>query len=108
MSDIIIIGDKDSCLGFKSIGFDTYMVQDGDLESQIEGINKIFRKEYKIIFLTENIYKSHQELIEQLTQNRLYPIAVAIPSVRGRESYSEKIIQNLVVKALGGSFLDEK
>jgi len=108
MSDIAVIADKDSGIGFKSIGFDTYFLDPNNLDDQEvdKTINRVFRKDYKIIFLTEVFYKHYMSLIEELTLNKLYPIAVAIPSVSGRQHLSHDIVKGLVEKALGGDFLD--
>ncbi len=108
MSDIAVIADKDSGIGFKSIGFDIYFLDPNDVDNEnVEfTINKAFRKDYKIIFLTETFYKHYEELIDELTLNKLYPIAVAIPSVSGRQHISQDIVKGLVEKALGGDFLD--
>ena len=105
MSDIIVVGDKDTTMGFKSIGFDTYIIDMQNKENQKDSINSILRKNYKIIFILEQLYKDHFDLIEELTLNKLYPIVVAIPSTREQLHFSENLIERLVIKALGGSFL---
>lgn len=105
MSDILVIGDKDSTMGFKSIGFDTVVIDLNNKEEQKNIINQMIRKNYKIIYILESIYKDNYELIEELTLNRLYPIVVAIPSSKERLHFSEELIEKLVIKALGGSFL---
>lgn len=108
MSDIAVIADKDSGIGFKSIGFDTYFFNENNFikEQYLPKLFSVFKKEYKIIFLTEFFYKAFIEEIEEFTRDKLFPIIVAIPSVKGQENLSQKIVKNLVEKALGGSFLD--
>ncbi|MCX8058175.1 MAG: hypothetical protein N3A58_02025 [Spirochaetes bacterium] len=105
MSDILVIGDKDSTMGFKSIGFDTIIVDLNNKEEQKNLLNSSIRKNYKIIFLLESIYKENFDTIEELTLNKLYPIVIAIPSSKERLNFSEELVEKLVIKALGGSFL---
>lgn len=108
MSDIAVVADKDSGIGFKSIGFDTYFFEENNFNKDkfLPELFSVLRKNYKIIFLTEFFYQAFMEEIEEFTKNKLFPIVIAIPSVKGQKNLSKNIVKKLVEKALGGSFLD--
>ncbi|MFN3966429.1 MAG: V-type ATP synthase subunit F [Endomicrobiia bacterium] len=67
MSEIAIIGETDSVLIFKSMGADCYIVAENEIENVFKDI---YNKNYKIIFVTEKVYKKCSQYIEK---ERVYP-----------------------------------
>ncbi len=67
MSEIAIISETDSVLIFKSMGVDCYIVPEDQFEKTFQNI---YNKDYKIIFVSEKIYKKCSHYIEK---ERVYP-----------------------------------
>ncbi len=103
-NQIAVVGDKDSILGFKTIGFDTYEITKAD-ENQIKQmIIAILRKNYKIVYLTENYYLICEKELDDFLRNKQYPILTVIPTTSEDKDIAFNSMKKLVEKALGGSF----
>lgn len=102
--EIAVIGDKDSILGFKTIGFDTYEIIKSDENEIKQYIISILRKNYKIVYLTENYYLICEKEIEDFIRNKPYPILTVIPTTSTDKNVAFDSMKKLVERALGGSF----
>lgn len=103
-NEIAVIGDKDSIMGFKAIGFDTYeMVKKEDQDIK-QYVIAILRKNYKIVYITENYFLICEKDIEEFLKNRSYPIVTVVPTTADNKNIAYDSIKKLVEKALGGSF----
>lgn len=100
-----IIGDDDSIFVFSAVGVDPYLATENtDVFSLIKKLAKI----YKIIFVTEDIAIKNKEIIDRY-KAEVYPIILSIPSKNGDSAYSENLIKDAMIKALGVDlFLNEK
>jgi len=67
MSEIAAISESDSILVFKSVGVDCYITSENKIE---ETFQEVYNKNYKIIFVTENIYKKCSQYIQK---EKIYP-----------------------------------
>jgi V/A-type H+-transporting ATPase subunit F len=103
-NEIAVIGDKDSILGFKSIGFDTYEVLKTDEQEVKQFVIAILRKNYKIVYITENYFMVCEKDIDEFMKNKAYPIVTVIPTTTGDKNIAFDSMKKLVEKALGGSF----
>ncbi|MFN3411565.1 MAG: V-type ATP synthase subunit F [Exilispira sp.] len=103
-NEIAVIGDKDSIMGFKAIGFDTYeLVKKEDLDIK-QYVIAILRKNYKIVYITENYFLICEKDIEEFLKNRAYPIVTVVPTTADNKNIAFESMKKLVEKALGGSF----
>ncbi len=105
--EIAVIGGSDSIGYFRLLGFETYETRAGILtQNQLEEIE---RKSYKIIFVTEEVYRRYGPVIEH-GRDRVFPVVSIIPDLRsaiwtdrgplpGRIALEE--IRKAVVKAVG-------
>ncbi len=95
-SQIAVIGDKDTIIGFKAIGFDTYEITKND-ESEIKQfIIAVLRKNYKIVYLTENYYLSCEKEIDEFLKNKSYPILTVIPTTTSDKDIAFNSMKKLV------------
>lgn len=102
MSDIAMMGDKDSILGFKALGVSIFSVT--NKADSIEKLREIINQEYKVVFITEQMAPSPDE-IESLIGERTFPVVTMVPSNRGSTGLAMKRLQTLVRKAAGADVL---
>ena len=102
--NIAVIGNLDSILVFKSVGFDVVGVTDH--ESTRVALNNAISK-YNLIFITDNYAKYVEDIILD-TQNSAYPAVIIIPSGTEKSDYALNKIAEGVKKALGVDILLDK
>ena len=107
ISQVAVIGDQDTVICFKAIGFDTFILEKKEGEEPSIVANKIIsilRKSYKIIYITESLYMLAENEIEQYLANKPYPILTIVPSSSSQKNIAFDSMKKLVERALGGSF----
>ncbi len=102
---IAVIGDKDSILGFKTIGVDTYPVTSS--KSALETLKKLVSENYGVIFITEELASSMEDVINEL-HRRYLPAVVLIPNSKGTLGIGIQQIKANVEKAIGADILFRK
>ncbi len=102
MSEIAMIGDRDSILGFKALGVAIFPVNTKD--ESIAALGKVIVQEYKVAFITEQIAPSPEE-IASIIGDRTFPIVTMVPSNRGATGLAMQRLQMLVRKAAGADIL---
>lgn len=101
-SKIGVVGDKDSILGFKMLGFDVTFVENGTEARQ--AIDKMAGENYGIIYLTEKIAETIPETIERYDA-KMTPAVILIPNHDGSRGIGKKRVQDNVEKAVGQNIL---
>lgn len=102
MSEIAMIGDRDSILGFKALGVAIFPVNTKD--ESIAALEKVIAQEYKVAFITEQIAPSPEEIAE-IIGDRTFPVVTMVPSNRGSTGLAMQRLQMLVRKAAGADIL---
>ncbi len=102
MSEIALIGDRDSILGFKSLGVAIFPVNTKSESAQ--ALQEAVRREYKIAFITEQMAPSIEE-IANIVGEGTFPVVTMIPSNRGSTGVAMQRLQALVRKAAGADLL---
>ncbi|MFO7951303.1 MAG: V-type ATP synthase subunit F [Bacillota bacterium] len=102
---IAVVGDKDSILGFKTIGVDTFPVTSS--EAAIDTLKKLVSKNYGVIFITEELASGMEDVINEL-HKRFLPTIVLIPNNKGTMGIGIQQIKNNVEKAIGADILFRK
>jgi V/A-type H+-transporting ATPase subunit F len=102
MPEIAMLGDKDSILGFKSLGVSVFPVN--SKEECTTALKEVIRQDYKVAFITEQMAPDPDEIVELLS-GRTFPVVTMIPSNRGTTGTSIKRLQELVRKAAGADIL---
>ncbi len=102
MSDIAFIGDRDTVWPFKALGCDVFFAEGP--ESAPGLIADAVKREFKIIFVTEEVRESAQEKIDAYAEQAT-PTFTVIPSVKGSRGVAMQIIRESVRKAMGAEFI---
>lgn len=100
---IAVIGDKDSVLYYKAVGFDTFIcdnIVDGGIS-----LKKLVRsEEYAVIFVAESLYEGLLGTIDSLGDLTL-PSIIALPEKNSDGEVGKSRIRRLVEKAVGADIL---
>ncbi|MBQ8320606.1 MAG: V-type ATP synthase subunit F [Clostridia bacterium] len=99
-----IVGDGDSIMVFKAAGVSTFAAED---EKKAREILRKIAKEYKIVFLTENLARPLGEFLKRFDEEP-YPVIVSVPAAGGSEGYGYDVLKNAMERALGVDILFRK
>ena len=102
---IAVIGDKDSILGFKTIGVDTFSVTNS--EAALKALKQLVSDNYGVIFITEELARELEDIITDLNK-RYLPAVVLIPNSKGALGIGIEQIKKNVEKAIGADILFRK
>ncbi|MGX7394873.1 MULTISPECIES: V-type ATP synthase subunit F [Carnobacterium] len=97
-----VVGDKDSILPFKVLGFDIFYASGAKEARRI--VDRLAKEEYGIIYLTEPLGKLIPETIERYDQVPK-PAVILIPNHLGSLNIGKERIQQNVEKAVGQNIL---
>lgn len=102
MYKIGVIGDKDSILGFKAVGFNVYPVTDSEEAETV--LHQLARDEYAVIYITEHIAKDIVAGIDQYKDAR-FPAIIPIPGNQGSLGIGIQGVKKSVERAVGADIL---
>jgi len=102
---IAVIGDKDSILGFRTIGVDTFSVTSSD--AALVTLKELVAEDYGVIFITEELAGDLEDVIAELNK-RFLPAVVLIPNSKGTLGLGMAQIKKNVEKAIGADILFRK
>ena len=102
MSEIAMIGDRDSILGFKALGVVIFPVN--TKSESTEALRKVMEQEFKVAFITEQMAPSPEE-IANIIGDRTFPVVTMVPSNRGSTGLAMQRLQMLVRTAAGADIL---
>ena len=98
MHKIAIIGDKDSVLGFKAVGFDVFPIV--ELSEAVTQLHLLAKQNYAIIYIIQDYYrKMKTDIIKYENQN--LPAIISIPGKSGSDGSGMLMIKNAVERAIG-------
>ena len=102
MHKVGIIGDRDSVLGFKTVGMDAFPCKTSDEARKM--LNKTAKEGYAIIFITEYFAKDMQESMDQYKDKKL-PAIIPIPGIDGNHGIGSGNLERAVKRAVGADIL---
>ncbi len=102
MYKIAVVGDRDSVLPFKALGFSVHPVTSGDDARQ--KIDRLASEDTGVIFVTEEMARDIPETIERYNRI-LTPAVILIPSNQGSLKIGLQRIDENVEKAVGSNIL---
>jgi V/A-type H+/Na+-transporting ATPase subunit F len=102
MYKVAVIGDKDSILGFKSLGVTTYPVTEEEEVPRL--LNRIAREKYAVVCVTENVARQVMPQLEELNRKML-PAVLLIPNNQGTLGLGMGQIRKNAEKAIGADIL---
>jgi len=98
MSDIAYIGDRDTVWPFKAFGTEVFFFDKHESLPQL--VSKVLERNFKIIFVTEDVYDLARESIDRFAEEAIPTFAI-IPSVRGNRGMAMQMIRDSVRRAMG-------
>ena len=104
MYKIAVMGGRDTVMGFKALGLDTYPVSDPDEARQIFSKITAADEKYAVIYLEENLSKTLAHEISRFT-DKPYPAIILIPGRDGSQGLSLSALQDAVIRAIGADIL---
>lgn len=96
-----IVGDGDSIMVFQAAGVSVFAAED---EKKAREILRKIAKDYRIIFVTEELARALGEFLKRFDEEP-YPVILSIPSRNGSTGYGEELLKNAMERALGVDIL---
>lgn len=105
ISDVAVIGDKDSILCFRAIGVSTFPVSEvGEAKAVVR---KLVQDRVPVIFVTEQIAQGMMDVIDELARESL-PSIVLIPNNQGALGLGMDRIRRTVTRAVGADIFGKE
>ena len=98
MYKIAVLGDRDSVLGFKALGLDTFPVE--EVEEARHTLHKLAKENYAIIYVTEQLAQSIRADIDRY-KTAVTPAVILIPGKNGSLGLGAQALQSAVERAVG-------
>ena len=102
MYKIAVLGDKDSVLGFRALGFDVFSADSAEQARPI--LHRLAREGYAIIYLTEQLATGLGAEMERY-KDELTPAIILIPGKEGSLGIGMDNIKTAVERAVGADIL---
>ncbi|MGN0818073.1 MAG: V-type ATP synthase subunit F [Candidatus Coproplasma sp.] len=96
-----IVGDGDSIMVFKAAGVAAFPAEN---EAKAKEVLRKIAKDYKIIFLTEELSRPLSDFLKRFDEEP-YPVILSIPSGNGSTGYGEEALKSAMERALGVDIL---
>lgn len=102
MHKIAVMGDKDSILGFKAIGFDIYPA--GEKEETASLLESLVADGYALIYVTED---TASDIMDEISKYRssYFPAIILIPGSTGSLGIGKRFVKESIEKAVGADIL---
>ncbi|PWM45045.1 MAG: V-type ATP synthase subunit F [Clostridiales bacterium] len=98
MYKIAIIGDRDSVLGYKAIGFDVFVETSFQKASKL--LNDLALQDYAVIFIIEDLYGKMKTATDKYMYSDL-PAIIPLPGKKGADGSGMAAIKRAVERAIG-------
>jgi len=102
MYKIGVIGEKDAVLGFKSLGFSVFPVE--NREQAEKTLAMLAEDNYAVIYITEQTAVNITDKINQYRESR-FPAVIPIPGIQGSLGIGMQGVKECVEKAVGADIL---
>lgn len=102
MYKIGVIGDRESILGFKALGLQTFPVT--TQEEAEKTLKNLVAEKYGIIYLTEQVYDMVEKETEKHSDSAL-PAIIPIPGVVGNTGKGISSVKKSVERAVGSDII---
>ena len=98
MYKIAVLGDRDSVMGFKALGLDTFFVEEADEARHT--LHRIAKEEYAIIYITEQLAQLVRADIARY-KTETTPAIILIPGKSGSLGLGAQALQTAIERAVG-------
>lgn len=99
---IAVLGDRDSVLGFRALGLDTFSAD--SLEEARSTLHRLAKDTYAVIYLTEQYAQYLGPELERY-KDRLTPAIILIPGKEGSLGIGMANVKKAVERAVGADIL---
>lgn len=98
MYKIAVLGDRDSVMGFKALGLDTYFVE--TTEEARHTLHRLAKETYAIIYITEQLAAAIPADIAKY-KTEVTPAVILIPGKTGSLGIGAQSLQSAIERAVG-------
>ena len=102
MYKIAVLGDKDSVLGFRALGLETFAADNAEQARPI--LHRLAREGYAIVYLTEQLAAGLNAELARY-KDELTPAIILIPGKEGSLGIGMANIKTAVERAVGADIL---
>lgn len=102
MSKIGVIGDRESVLGFRAVGLETFPAETAQEARAL--VRKLAEEGYPIIYITEDLASDIEGEIDRYKDEQL-PAIIAIPGKSGPSGSGMRNVKEAVKRAVGADIL---
>ena len=106
MYKIAVIGGRETVMGFKALGLETYPVADaGEASRTLRSLTRE-NDDYAIIYIEENLAEKLQHEIDRF-KDRPTPAIILIPGREGSTGRGREALRSAVERAVGTNILGD-
>ena len=98
MYKIAVLGDRDSVMGFKALGLDTFPVEEA--EEARHTLHRVAKEEYAIVYVTEQLAQLIPADIARY-KTETTPAVILIPGKTGSLGLGAQALQTAIERAVG-------
>ena len=98
MYKIAVLGDRDSVMGFKALGLDTFFVEEA--EEARHTLHRVAKEEYAIVDVTEQLAQLIPADIARY-KTETTPAVILIPGKTGSLGLGAQALQTAIERAVG-------
>lgn len=102
MYKIAVMGDRDSVLGFRGLGLETFFCEDSTEARRT--LHKLAKNEYAVIYITEQLASQLTSDIDRY-KDSVTPAIILIPGKSGSMGLGTSALQSAVERAVGADIL---
>ena len=102
MNKIGVIGGRDSVLGFRALGLDTCIAENG--EQAKAALHRMAKENYAIIYITEHLAAQIPAEIERRRED-VSPAVILIPGANGSQGLGMSALNAAVERAVGSNII---
>ncbi len=103
MYKVSVLGDRESVLGFKALGFNTVAVDDPETARQ--NLHRLAEEDTAIIYITEQLAVEIKEDIDKYKDD-VRPAIILIPGKDGTLGVGMRAVHETVERAVGADILN--
>lgn len=103
MYKLAVLGDRESVMGFRALGLETYPAEDLNEAKAI--LRRLAAESYAVIYITEQLAQHMAEEIARYKDNPI-PAIILIPGKEGSLGIGMKNVHDTVERAVGADILN--
>lgn len=102
MYKIAVLGDRESVMGFKALGFEAFPATSGDEARDI--LSRLAKGDYAVVYITEQLASDIEDEISKY-KDSLTPAIILIPGKDGTLGIGMRAVHSAVERAVGADIL---